>query len=93
MRRLKVSHITTYNYANPVRFGDHRMMFRPRDSHDLRILLTRLSITPKGAQLLQRNRTRKTEYLARRLGALGEAELAAVRDALPILERLLEAER
>ncbi len=47
MRRLRVSHITTYDYANPVRFGDHRMMFRPRDSHDLRILSTGLSISPQ----------------------------------------------
>jgi len=47
MRRLRVSHVTTYNYANPVRFGDHRMMFRPRDSHDLRILSTALAITPQ----------------------------------------------
>jgi transglutaminase-like putative cysteine protease len=47
MRRLKVSHLTTYSYANPVTFGDHRMMFRPRDSHDLRILSTRLFITPQ----------------------------------------------
>jgi len=47
MRRLKVSHVTTYDYANPVSFGDHRMMFRPRDSHDLRILSTHLGITPE----------------------------------------------
>ena len=47
MRRLKVSHITTYDYANPVSFGDHRMMLRPRDSHDLSIVSTHLSITPE----------------------------------------------
>ncbi|MDB5397299.1 MAG: transglutaminase [Rhodospirillales bacterium] len=47
MRRLKVSHITTYDYANPVSFGDHRMMLRPRDSHDLRIISTHLSVTPE----------------------------------------------
>jgi transglutaminase-like putative cysteine protease len=47
MRRLKVSHVTTYDYANPVSFGDHRMMFRPRDSHDLRIISTHLGITPE----------------------------------------------
>jgi len=47
MRQLKVTHITTYDYANPVGFGDHRMMFRPRDSHDLRILSTDLVITPQ----------------------------------------------
>jgi transglutaminase-like putative cysteine protease len=47
MRRLKVSHVTTYDYANPVTFGEHRMMFRPRDSHDLRILTTKLLIEPQ----------------------------------------------
>ncbi len=47
MRRLKVSHRTIYDYASPVRFGDHRMMLRPRDSHDLRILSTGLTITPR----------------------------------------------
>jgi transglutaminase-like putative cysteine protease len=47
MRRLKVSHVTTYDYANPVAFGEHRMMFRPRDSHDLRILSTSLIIQPQ----------------------------------------------
>lgn len=47
MRRLKVSHITTYDYVNPVTFGEHRMMFRPRDSHDLRILSTNLIIEPQ----------------------------------------------
>src|ERR1700739_4197276 len=47
MRRLKVSHVTTYDYANPVTFGDHRMMFRPRDSHDLTIISTHLGIAPE----------------------------------------------
>ena len=51
MRRLKVTHITTYAYAKPVAFGEHRMMFRPRDSHDLRILSTRLVITPQPAAI------------------------------------------
>ncbi|MGO9450131.1 MAG: transglutaminase family protein [Candidatus Binataceae bacterium] len=51
MRKLKVRHLTTYRYANPVRFGDHRMMLRPRDSHDLRLLATRLIITPQPAAL------------------------------------------
>ena len=33
MQRLTVQHVTTYRYAQPVRFGAHRLMFRPRDSH------------------------------------------------------------
>ena len=46
MTILQVEHRTTYRYAKPVRFGEHRMMFRPRDSHDLRLLSTTLKITP-----------------------------------------------
>lgn len=46
MTILKVEHKTVYRYARPVTFGEHRMMFRPRDSHDLRILQTALKITP-----------------------------------------------
>src|SRR6185369_15130084 len=44
---LKVRHVTRYRYAQPVAFGDHRMMFRPRDSHDLRLVSTRLVIEPQ----------------------------------------------
>ena len=46
-RHLIVRHTTEYQYSEPVRFGRHRMMFRPRDSHTLRLLDTSLSITPK----------------------------------------------
>lgn len=45
-RVLDVRHRTTYCYARPVSFGEHRMMLRPRDSHDLRVLSTSLVIEP-----------------------------------------------
>ena len=44
--RLTVKHTTTYRYARPVTFNEHRLMLRPRDSHDLRLLSTTLSISP-----------------------------------------------
>lgn len=44
--RLTVSHKTVYRYARPVTFNEHRLMFRPRDSHDMRLLSTGLTITP-----------------------------------------------
>jgi hypothetical protein len=34
MTILTVRHITTYHYKQPVSFGEHRMMLRPRESHD-----------------------------------------------------------
>lgn len=46
MTVLNVLHRTRYRYASPVRFGDHRMMMRPRDSHDLRLIDTRLTTSP-----------------------------------------------
>lgn len=47
MQRLTVDHKTTYSYRRPVEFGEHRLMFRPRDSHDLRLLNAELTIQPQ----------------------------------------------
>lgn len=46
MRTLEIVHRTRYEYSEPVTLGDHRLMFRPRDSHDLRLLHTGLVIDP-----------------------------------------------
>lgn len=46
MARLRVFHKTEYCYSQPVRFSEHRFMCRPRDSHDLRLLDTGITITP-----------------------------------------------
>jgi transglutaminase-like putative cysteine protease len=51
MRQLTVRHVTTYRYSQPVRLGEHRMMFRPRESHDLRLVKTQLDISPRPAHL------------------------------------------
>lgn len=50
-RHLIVRHTTEYYYTEPVAFGRHRMMLRPRDSHTLRLLDTSLSITPTPARV------------------------------------------
>lgn len=42
-------HTTLYRYRRPVRFGEHRLMFRPRDSHDMRLVETWLGVEPKPA--------------------------------------------
>jgi transglutaminase-like putative cysteine protease len=44
--RLDIRHRTTYRYAEPVRFGRHRLVLRPREDHDLRILEMQLTIEP-----------------------------------------------
>ena len=51
MRLLTVHHLTTYRYKQPVAFGEHRMMLRPRDSYDQRLIDTRLVITPEPIEL------------------------------------------
>jgi transglutaminase-like putative cysteine protease len=48
---LKVRHVTTYRYKQPVALGEHRMMLRPRDSHDQRLLDTKLAITPEPSDI------------------------------------------
>ena len=46
MRTLELVHRSRFEYAQPVTLGEHRLMFRPRDSHDLRLLDTTLTIDP-----------------------------------------------
>ncbi len=49
MPRVRITHTTEYRYVHPVRLTTHRLMLRPRDSHDLRLLNATLGITPPAA--------------------------------------------
>ena len=51
MTILKVRHLTTYRYRRPVAFGEHRLLMRPRDSFDQRLIESRLEITPRAREL------------------------------------------
>jgi transglutaminase-like putative cysteine protease len=46
MTILTVRHVTVYRYQVPVAFGDHRIMFRPRDGYDQKVLDDTLIIVP-----------------------------------------------
>ena len=61
---------------------------READPADRRV--ARLTLTAEGQRTVQRSRTLKTAYLAKRLRHLDEEELAVLRTAVPVLERLLE---
>jgi hypothetical protein len=37
MTRFNIRHETRYDYDRPVRFGPHRLLVRPRDSHAIRL--------------------------------------------------------
>ena len=51
MTILRVNHVTTYAYRRPVGFGQHRVMFRPRDSYDQHLLESSLIILPVPSDL------------------------------------------
>src|SRR5664280_533361 len=46
MRRLKIKHVTTYQYTEPVTLLPHKLLLRPREGHDIRIESAELIIFP-----------------------------------------------
>ena len=48
---FSVKHTTIYRYARPVTFGEHRLMFRPRDSYDQRLIDSTLQIDPQPSEV------------------------------------------
>lgn len=47
MKRIRIIHNTEYHYSQPVTFGQHRALMRPREGHDVRIVTGRVEIEPK----------------------------------------------
>ena len=47
--RLGIAHTTTYRFAREVRFHPHRMMLRPRSSHELHVIEHDLRCAPAAA--------------------------------------------
>ncbi|PDV89777.1 transglutaminase [Rhizobium sp. H4] len=47
MTIFSVRHITAYRYRRDVDFGEHRLMFRPRDSFDQRLIEASLTTYPE----------------------------------------------
>ena len=48
---LNIRHLTRYRYRRPVAFGEHRVMVRPLESYDQRIVESRLIIAPEPVEL------------------------------------------
>jgi len=48
---LTIRHVTSYHYRQPVAFGEHRMMLRPRDDGDQRVLVSDIDISPQPSEL------------------------------------------
>ncbi len=47
MKRIRIIHDTAYHYREPVRFGTHRAMMRPREGHDVRVVQALVQIEPE----------------------------------------------
>src|SRR5579864_3356600 len=43
---LTIHHRTTYRYRQPVSLGTHRLMLRPRESRDVRLISSNVTVTP-----------------------------------------------
>ncbi|MEI9917006.1 MAG: transglutaminase family protein [Methylovirgula sp.] len=46
MIALRIRHKTTYRYRQPISLGPHRLMLRPRESRDLRLISSDIVVTP-----------------------------------------------
>lgn len=46
-----IVHRTEYRFDKPVEFGQHRLLFRPRDGHDMRVLATDLEVEPAARRI------------------------------------------
>lgn len=66
------------------------LVSREPDPEDRRVAWLRL--TPEGLRLLERSRSRKDQYLARRLRSLAPEELETLERAARIIDRLLAEE-
>jgi DNA-binding MarR family transcriptional regulator len=73
------------------RLADEGLVERATDPADGRSFT--VAATPKGRALLEKLRTRKNAYLARRFRQLDDGDLATLERAAEILEGLLEGER
>jgi DNA-binding MarR family transcriptional regulator len=67
------------------------LVAREADPADRRV--SRLDITAAGRKLLEKNRSRKTAYLASRMRGLSGEELEVLERAAALLERMTEGER
>lgn len=46
MIKLRIHHRTSYRFHRPVSFGPHRLMLRPRESRELRLISSNVTVDP-----------------------------------------------
>lgn len=55
MKRIEIYHSTRYDFAYPVSLGNHTLLLRPREGHDLRIASSSLNIFPQAGVTWRRD--------------------------------------
>ncbi len=73
------------------RLEEMRLVTRTVDERDKRIV--RLALSPEGVHFITRNRSRKNAYLARRLRTLEAKDIATLKAAVEVIEKLLDEPR
>jgi len=92
---VSIRHRTSYRYRNPVAFGEHRMMLRPQEGFDQRLLSYELDVSPEPALLRHLHDLTDTGVSVARFEARAEAlvvESRALIDHQPHAALELEAE-
>src|SRR4051812_50199054 len=74
---LEVEHVTTYRYHKPVEFSKHRVMFRPRAAHDIRVLSATLTASPHSTQYWKQDVFSNSVVGAKQGGPADALELGA----------------
>ncbi|MET0541056.1 MAG: transglutaminase family protein [Variovorax sp.] len=91
--RYDIRHTTIYSYNQPVTFGLHRVMFRPRDSHDSRVLATDLQVSPAANVRLIQDPHSNSVALVQPLGEATELKVVCsftIEQVPPAADLLLE---
>ena len=55
MKRLRIRHLTKYQFPSTVTLNPHRLLLRPREGHDVRIESSKLEISPAYKIIWQRD--------------------------------------
>jgi len=97
MLTLRIRHRTTYLYHSPVRLGPHRLMLRPRESRELRLVSHDVTVTPDAAVTWAHDvfgnavATASFEGMTDRLVVDSDAELVLGADPWPVFDIALAA--
>ena len=46
MKHIRIFHLTEYRFSQPVELSEHTLLLRPREGHDIRIVSSKLKVSP-----------------------------------------------